>query len=168
MAKCDYCGSTILFGGQRDGDLRFCNDKCHQAGVLLAVADQVPEEAVQQYIQASHAGNCPKCNGQGPIDVHTSHKIWSLILLTSWNSQPQICCRSCGIKGQLGASVFSLLVGWWGFPWGLIMTPVQLIRNVGGMVSGPDPSQPSEQLEKLLRLELAARLVEANQQQAAG
>lgn len=29
MAKCGYCGTTILFGGKKDGDLRFCNDECH-------------------------------------------------------------------------------------------------------------------------------------------
>jgi len=28
--------------------------------------------------------------------------------------------------------LISLLVGWWGFPWGLIYTPMTLIQNLGG------------------------------------
>lgn len=29
-------------------------------------------------------------------------------------------------------TLISLLVGWWGFPWGLIYTPMVLIQNLGG------------------------------------
>ena len=36
------------------------------------------------------------------------------------------------------------------------MTPVQVIRNVIGMSSSPDPLKPSEKLERLVRLNLAA------------
>jgi hypothetical protein len=35
MATCNYCNSTILFGGKTDGQLRFCNDKCYQSAVLV-------------------------------------------------------------------------------------------------------------------------------------
>lgn len=27
MTSCAYCGTTILFGGKRINDLRFCNEK---------------------------------------------------------------------------------------------------------------------------------------------
>jgi hypothetical protein len=42
MARCAYCNTVILFGGVKDGDLRFCNETCHQQGQFLLVADQVP------------------------------------------------------------------------------------------------------------------------------
>ena len=29
-------------------------------------------------------------------------------------------------------TLISLLAGWWGFPWGLIYTPMALIQNLGG------------------------------------
>lgn len=35
------------------------------------------------------------------------------------------------MKG-LGFTVISLLFGWWGFPWGLIYTPMALATNLGG------------------------------------
>jgi hypothetical protein len=165
MAKCGYCGTTILLGGKKAGGERFCNDQCLQKGVLLTVADQVPEEAVQDYIHKVHSGECPKCQGRGPVDVHTSHRVWSALVITSWGSRPQVCCQSCGSKSKIGDMFFSLLLGWWGFPWGLFITPVQVVRNLAGLVGGQDPSKPSEQLEKMLRLELAANIVQHSQGQ---
>ena len=46
MAKCDYCGSTIIFGGKRDANGRFCNQKCQGRGGLLAFSRQIPEGTV--------------------------------------------------------------------------------------------------------------------------
>jgi hypothetical protein len=157
MARCDYCGSTILFGGAREGDRRFCNDRCRRSGVLLGISEQLPQELVQQHVREVHQGSCPRCKGKGPVDVHTSHRVWSAVYLTSWSSRPQLCCRSCGIKRELGDAAFSFVLGWWGFPWGLIMTPVQVVRNLRGVFGGPDPSQPSAQLEKFVRMSMAAQ-----------
>src|SRR5690349_12558087 len=102
MTKCDYCGTRILLGGVRDGALRFCNQKCHQNGILLSFTNQVPPEILQKHVQEVHEGSCPRCGGRGPVDVHTSYRVWSIILLTTWSSRPKISCRSCGIKTQLG------------------------------------------------------------------
>lgn len=168
MAKCTYCGSTILMGGKKEGELRFCNDQCLHKGALMTVADQVPDDIVQQHISAVHSGSCPLCEGQGPVDVHTSHRIWSALLLTSWCSRPQISCRACGIKHKIQDTFFSLFLGWWGFPWGIFITPVQIIRNVSGLFMAPDPTRPSEQLEKLLRMNLASQVIAAQEQPPAG
>jgi hypothetical protein len=159
MAKCDYCGSTILFGGKRQGDLRFCNATCTKRGALIALSRQIPEVTVSQSVQQVHQGLCPKCGGAGPVDVHVHHRVWSAVLLTSWKSAPQISCRSCGIRSQLGDTVFSLALGWWGFPWGIVFTPVQIGRNVAGMLRGPDPLRASPQLEKAIRMNIAAQIV---------
>jgi DNA-directed RNA polymerase subunit RPC12/RpoP len=165
MAKCDYCGSTILFGGKRQGDLRFCNATCSGKGALLAIARQVPESIVNETVRQVHQGLCPKCGGTGPVDVHVHHQIWSALFFTSWKSQPQISCRSCGVKSQMGDAAFSLLLGWWGFPWGLVFTPVQIGRNVFGMLRGPDPLKASPQLERAIRMNLAAQALARQQAQ---
>jgi len=62
-------------------------------------------------------------------------------------SRPLICCRSCGVKSKLGSTAYSALLGWWGFRWGILITPLQIVRNFGGMFTAPDPSQPSAKLE---------------------
>ena len=104
MARCDYCGSTILLGGARSGDLRFCNAKCQQNGQMLVASRQIPQDVVEKHLWEIHQGACPVCQGRGPIDVHTSHKVWSALLLTSWSSQPQVSCRSCGVKASFRIS----------------------------------------------------------------
>jgi len=134
MATCDNCGSTIIFGGKRDANGRFCNKKCQACGGLLAVARKLPQAEVQEQVWKAHQGTCPKCNGAGPVDVYVYHKVWSALLLTSWSSTPQMSCRKCGLKSQVASTVFCLVLGWWGFPWGLVVTPVQIGRNLFGMV----------------------------------
>ena len=44
MVKCSYCGSTIFFGGSREGALRFCNATCHENSDRLS-AELVGESA---------------------------------------------------------------------------------------------------------------------------
>ena len=158
MAACNYCNTMILFGGRTEGTLRFCNDACFEKGYLAQNAARIPRDVVEAAIDEVHQGECPKCNGDGPVDIHVSHTVWSAVYLTSWNSKPQMCCRSCGRRSQLGGLVFSLFLGWWGFPWGLIMTPVQIIRNLSGMFGGPPADRPSDQLENIIRLDLAERM----------
>jgi hypothetical protein len=167
MAKCDYCGSTIIFGGKRDVNGRFCNQKCQARGTLLAVSRQLPDANVQEQVWKAHQGPCPKCHGAGPIDVHVSHKVWSALVLTSWSSQPEVCCRSCGVKSQAAGAVLSLFVGWWGFPWGLILTPIQIGRNLYGMAHQANPSKPSAQLERIVRMNLAANALQQQKTKAA-
>ena len=53
----------------------------------------------------------------------------------------------------------SLAAGWWCFPWGLIITPVQVVRIVSAMAGGSDDLRPSPMLEKTVRLMIASQLV---------
>jgi hypothetical protein len=160
MAKCAYCGSTILFGGVRSGELRFCNDKCHNAGALIQLSSRIPSHVVEETVWKIHQGLCPQCSGPGPVDVHKSYRVWSALIITRWSSRLQLSCRSCGVKTQLGETVLCLAAGWWGFPWGLILTPVQVIRNLIGLASPPDRQMPSQLLQQRVRLMLASNLAQ--------
>src|SRR5579872_1834845 len=128
MEKCSYCGSTIVVGGVRSGIHRYCNNKCASNGYVLQLSNDVPPDVVDRHVEEVFRGNCPKCNGTGPIDVHKVHRVWSAVVVTRWTTASQLSCRSCATKSQIGGVLFSALLGWWGFPWGLIMTPVQLTR----------------------------------------
>ena len=92
------------------------------------------------------------------FDVHVFHSVWSALVLTRWSSKPAICCQSCGTKSRLGGAASSMVLGWWGFPWGLILTPVQVSRNVIGMWRDPEPQRPSPMLERAVRVHLAQQL----------
>lgn len=158
MAKCAYCGTTIIFGGTREGELRFCNDECRNAGVILTISQQIPETLIWENALQIHQGNCPLCGSTGPVDVHVSYRVWSALVVTSWSSRPRVSCRSCATMRQIGDAVFSLVLGWWGFPWGFIITPVQVGRNVIRLARPPDPSKPSAQLENFVRMAIAEQV----------
>jgi len=158
MAACAYCGSGIIFGGTREGALRYCNARCASRGNLLALSHQLPDSLIQEHLLKVHQGRCPKCGGPGPVDVYMFYRVWSALVITSWNNFQQICCRGCAVKSQLGSTLYCLLLGWWGFPFGLVMTPVQIVRNLGAAVRSPDPSRPSEKLERLVRVNVAGQL----------
>src|SRR5205807_872620 len=119
MAKCGYCGSTIIIGGVSSGTQRFCNNRCANNGQILNLAKNVPENVVDRQVEEVFRGNCPKCRGLGPIDVHKIYRVWSAMVLTRWTTTAQVSCRSCATKSQIGAVLFSAALGWWGFPWGL-------------------------------------------------
>ena len=167
MAQCGYCGTTILIGGVRDGNERYCNKRCHQNGYVLRAAKHVPEDVVERQTEEVFRGSCPKCRGPGPIDVHKIHRVWSALVLTHWSSAQRVCCRSCGIKGQLGSVLYCLVLGWWGFPWGLVLTPVQVTRNLIGMCGGRESSRPSPELRRLVQASLGAQIIQASRQNAA-
>jgi len=160
MTNCDYCGTTILFGGQQAGGLRFCNAQCASKGQLIVLSRQLPTSVVQQQVWAVHQGACPQCKGPGPVDVHTSYRVWSALIMTQWSSRPRVSCRGCGVKAKIGDALVSLFVGWWGFPWGLIMTPVQIGRNLVGMASAPDATKPSDKLDTIVRTMLVTRAMQ--------
>jgi hypothetical protein len=90
--------------------------------------------------------------------------VWSAFVLTRWTTTAQVSCRACATKSQLGGMLFSAVLGWWGFPWGLILTPVQITRNIVSMSTRGDPSKPSDQLRKLVMVQIGAQAIQKNQQ----
>lgn len=159
MPSCTFCGTFILFGGVKDGPLRFCNEKCHEQGTIHRVAKKIPRDSLRHEVAQVHQGPCPHCAGPGPVDVHSSHRVWSIVILSSYKSEEQVSCRSCARKWQYGSLAFCAALGWWSF-WGLLMTPIYLARNAYCIFSPPDPNVPSERLVELVRLNLAAAGVE--------
>ena len=129
MSKCGYCGSTIIMGGVRLGQQRFCNNKCAQSAQILSLTKNVSADMLDRKVEEVWRGNCPKCRSLGPVDVHKIHEVWSALVLTRWTTRAQVSCRPCAVKRQLGGVAFSLVFGWWGFPFGLIWTPMTLVKN---------------------------------------
>lgn len=161
MARCASCGTTILFGGVKSPHGRFCNQRCVQTGYITAAAAHIPPEVIEEQTLQLHAGACPRCGGPGPVDIHTAYFVWSLLVLTSWRNTPAVSCRRCGRGRQVGNMLTSALVGWWGFPWGIVMTPVQVTRNLIAIFGGPDPSRPSDDLRRAVRTILGSQLLAA-------
>ena len=161
MAACAACNTTILFGGVREGNDRYCNADCHSRGYLLTIARQIPQDVIREHTNAVYRGMCPVCHGPGPVEVHRSYRIWSALILTSWRTVPRISCRRCALKAQAGGATLSLLFGWWGFPWGFIMTPIQIGRNVAAMFrNSSEQNAPSAELEQAIGMTLASQFAQ--------
>ena len=122
--------------------------------------NQVDPDELDRYVWAIHQGECPKCHGPGPVDVHSSHWVWSAIVLTSWKTTNSVCCRRCAKKEQGVALLSSFLLGWWGVPMGLVMTPVQVGTNLCALLgwAGPSLERPSAALTEYARATVGAQL----------
>lgn len=167
MATCACCGSMAFFG-KRNGADSYCNNDCLARGPIHSVSRLVPDHLVKSEAEKIFKSPCPVCRRQGPTDVHFSHTIWSALVLTTWNSKMRLSCKPCGVKGQASATVQSLLLGWWGFPWGIIGTPVTLARNVFGMATKIGAHEPSKELLRQTRSMLAAEMIHESRQAQAG
>jgi hypothetical protein len=70
------------------------------------------------------------------------------------------------VKSQLGGAAVSLIAGWWGFPWGLVMTPVQVVRNIHGALRHGTSDGPSANLERTVGMMLAAEVAKQHSMRA--
>jgi hypothetical protein len=63
----------------------------------------------------------------------TIAKVTSVIILTSRRSVTYTGTYEQLRKAYKSVLVYNLLLGWWGFPFGLIWTPMTLVRNAGAL-----------------------------------
>jgi len=56
----------------------------------------------------------------------------SFIVMTTVTPKQGIFCSACARKIALTESLKSALLGWWGFPWGLIYTTTSILSNATG------------------------------------
>ena len=159
MKTCARCRRPIDSGGKWDGPLRFCGDECLSLGPAedFLVSRAQLETAVWQVHQAP----CPRCGGPGPVDLHPSWHVASVLVLTWWRREEHVACEPCGRSIRRKAAMKSLLLGWWGFPVGLVMTPVQIVRNIARNLAAVDPTRPSRELVDHVHQRLSRELIAA-------
>ncbi|AIF46330.1 hypothetical protein [Dyella japonica] len=167
MSSCQQCGKSILFGGQTLEGRRYCSAACARSHPLHQMADRVPADVLQRHVAEWRASACPKCKRKdGTIDVHEHHRVHSLVLMTQWNTRRSVCCRRCGRRDQLLSTLYCATLGWWGFPWGLLVTPIQIGRNIAGLCRR-ESGQPTAQFEQIVRRTIAKHYLDAQSQSQA-
>jgi hypothetical protein len=159
MAVCDYCNKNFNFFGVSENGYTYCSGKCKdQAQALLKCLDRFNRQEIDAYIERVHSGPCKQCGQSRPVDFYQSYRVFSVIIFTRWTTHNHFVCRPCARNEQLKSLAYSALLGWWGFPFGLILTPIQIIRNIVGLAGSSDGSRPSVRLQNLLRLNLARQV----------
>lgn len=159
MKECARCGAPMASGGMWDGPLRYCGAECLRLGPAERFI--VPRAHLEGVVWEIHQGPCPHCGGPGPVDLHASWHVWSAVVLTRWMRDARLSCEPCGRAARWRAAGKSFLLGWWGFPVGLVMTPVQIGRNVAGNFTSVDASRPSRALVDFVHARLHRDLVAA-------
>ncbi len=156
MGICASC-KAIKFGGIKVDGARYCNDACYQNALFRQEMLALPDDILQPMLAQMHAKDCPKCKRHGPVDIHSSFMLYSIIIISRHSATHQLCCKACGVKAQLGAALFSALCGWRSIS-GVLMTPFVILFNLWGIFLGPDGKTPSKQLGQLV----ARQLVQTN------
>jgi hypothetical protein len=163
MAKCEVCGARILFGPVRQGAREYCSNGCRDKGLAATAAAELPAGFVFEKAREAASSPCVHCGGDGPIDVHHAHWVWSALAFSRFNTTTKICCGRCGRRERFKAIAFNSLLGWWGFPWGVFGTPAQILRNLSGPKASRD-GEPSREMVALVEQSLAAQLMNSPRQ----
>lgn len=88
-------------------------------------------DELDQYCDLIAELNCPLCGSRNSrINATMVKEVMSFILITNYSSKIKVGCQSCLDKANESATLKTALLGWWGFPWGLIRTPMALFANV--------------------------------------
>ncbi|WP_052941288.1 hypothetical protein [Chromobacterium subtsugae] len=157
--ECDFCGSWAGRSAVVDGGQRFCRQACLREARLLEISEDIPTDMIFQHACRIKQGSCSLCKkASSTTEVRPYYRVWSIGILTRWTKRTHICCHSCGRKTNFACLIFSFAFGWWGMPWGLIITPAQIISNLAEMFRSRADATPSDALLRAARLDLASKL----------
>jgi len=85
---------------------------------------------LQELIEKVKGLSCPSfgCDNQA-LNGGVFRKVRSYLVLTQYKKNNIIACASCLEKERKRQLIKNTLLGWWGFPWGLIRTPMAIINH---------------------------------------
>lgn len=100
-------------------------EKSIQAQLRVASAVELAE-----YCRLLQMQPCPLCHSSAQaLNATLVSKTLSMLVLTIQEKKLAIACPTCLDKLHRDASNISVLLGWWGFPWGVIRTLQTLTSN---------------------------------------
>ncbi len=73
---------------------------------------------------------CPVCHKYTqPLTAAVISQTMSFVIMTQYSNKLHIACPDC-LKSECNSSIgITLLLGWWGFPWGPIRSVQSLVNN---------------------------------------
>jgi hypothetical protein len=109
------------------------------AGALFAIYFARRSKAAADItVVSQHDGGrprCCKCGSDQGVSLRAYLLTYSIVFFTSKSAGAfKPICGSCSIKAGLPYSLGTLLLGWWGIPWGPIYTVQAIAKNFRGGV----------------------------------
>ncbi len=72
---------------------------------------------------------CPMCGQKDkPLMGSLIRSVKSFVVFTNYKKTPIITCQECADKKKKSALISTIILGWWGIPWGLVRTPQTIIN----------------------------------------
>ena len=159
--ECDYCGDSAKINFLLNEGQRFCSALCLRDARISEAAVDLSDATVLQAARKIRSGACPVCNSMAtPVEVRYSYTATSVIFMSNQETKTRLCCVPCGRKENRGGLLVSFFIGWWGIPWGPIFTIAALFGNFKAMFEMMADEEPSDELIKLAKNQLAVSALE--------
>jgi hypothetical protein len=164
LGTCHTCDAIILFGGvTRDGH-RYCGRRCAEEAELGRAIEMIPAEVAESEALRIRRAPCPLCGrADTDVDLRASFRVTGFLLHTSVSTRRQICCRVCGAREAAKAIAHTMIFGWWGFPWGPVLTPMMVLRNLFAMIPRLRNRRVRADFVDAVRLDIAAGVLAQGQ-----
>jgi hypothetical protein len=103
-------------------------------GIIQAVEAQNKDLTIQEidaYCDLVSNLSCPVCGSSSErLNATLTSEVMSFIFFTQFKKTIKIGCGHCLDKANENALIKSAVLGWWGFPWGVIRTPGAIASNI--------------------------------------
>jgi hypothetical protein len=125
---------------------------------------EIDQEKLQEYTELLRGLPCPVCKStNAKLNATMTGTVVSILVVTNYEKELKIACPDCLDKANNAAVVKSAMLGWWGFPFGLIRTPQALLFNnkmkKQNRMSGPSDLLTAFVLERIGRVEASRNSV---------
>lgn len=91
---------------------------------------EIDHQVLSEYTDLLRKLPCPVCNSsKEKLNATITGKVVSFIVFTNYEKEVKVACPDCLDKQNKDAMVKSVLLGWWGIPWGIARTIRALIFN---------------------------------------
>ena len=88
-------------------------------------------EEVDAYCDIVSKLSCPSCGATTErLNATMTSEVMSFIFFTTYNRKIKVGCPDCLDKANNNALTKTAVLGWWGFPWGIIRTPQAITLNL--------------------------------------
>lgn len=88
-------------------------------------------QEIDAYCELLRDLNCPICgNNTERLNATLTCEVISFVFFTTSNNKIYIGCPNCLDNANNKALTKTVLLGWWGIPWGLIKTPKAIVLNM--------------------------------------
>ncbi|WP_282037323.1 hypothetical protein [Saccharicrinis aurantiacus] len=96
---------------------------------IEAQTKEITESEIIEILDKVSGLKCPECGGKSnPLKGSLIRSVKSFIIFTNYKKTPIISCQECANKKRKSALTSTIILGWWGIPWGIIRTPQTIIN----------------------------------------